>query len=72
MFKVEFPDEGQFISGRELPKVALQNPEINDLLKQYSVVSIDRRQDLMLPIPNILFVNLKILKLHSAIHLKDF
>ena len=69
---MKFPDGGKFISGRELPKVALQNPEINELLKQFSIVCNIEYQDVIFPIPNILFVNLKILKLHSAIHLKDF
>ena len=71
---MEFPDYGQRLRHElELPKVALVNPEINDSLKQISIVYYGKLQDVIFPIPNVLFENLEILKLeNSAIHLKDF
>ena len=68
---MEIPDDGHRIR-LELPKVALVDPEINDSLKQISVVC-TFAQDVIFSIPNVLYKNLKILKLeNSAIHLKDF
>lgn len=72
---MEFPNENELFDS-ELPKVALENPEINDSIKLISIVSKTKWwniKNVIFPIPNVLFENLKILYLEkSSIHLKDF